>query len=87
MESVPIIDMRDTPHASTKLRAAALIGVGSFVLDCLFVGGCTGGVALQDDYGFPSCPGARLAVDEFCSSERVPLCLPTGQAVVVKGVE
>jgi len=30
MESVPIIDMRDTPHASTKLRAAALIGVGSF---------------------------------------------------------
>lgn len=44
-----------------------------------------GGVMLFDDYGFVTCPGARLAVDRFFESrpERVVL-LPTGQAFVVK---
>ncbi len=39
-----------------------------------------------DDYGFPSCPGVRRAVDEFFAHERreVPLCLPTGQCLIVK---
>jgi O-methyltransferase len=43
-----------------------------------------GGFIVFDDYGMPSCPGARQAVDEFFDqrSER-PLILPTGQAVVV----
>jgi O-methyltransferase len=46
-----------------------------------------GGFIVFDDYGFPSCPGARAAVDEFfIASACVPLCLPTGQAVVFKGV-
>ena len=46
-----------------------------------------GGFVVLDDYGFPSCRGARAAVDEFFSREAcVPLCLPTGQAVVFKGV-
>ena len=46
-----------------------------------------GGFVVLDDYGFPTCPGAREAVDEFFAHERcVPLCLPTGQAVVFKGV-
>ncbi|MGH7724065.1 MAG: TylF/MycF/NovP-related O-methyltransferase [Candidatus Eiseniibacteriota bacterium] len=42
-----------------------------------------GGFVLFDDYGFPSCPGARQAVDEFFADrpER-PLVLPTGQALV-----
>ena len=42
-----------------------------------------GGFLVFDDYGFPSCPGARRAVDEFFRDrpER-PLVLPTGQAVV-----
>jgi len=45
-----------------------------------------GGFIVFDDYGFPSCPGARFAVDEFFSGEAsVPLCLHTGQAVVFKG--
>ena len=36
-----------------------------------------------DDYGFPTCPGARQAVDEFFADKReVPFVLPTGQAVV-----
>jgi O-methyltransferase len=40
-----------------------------------------------DDHGFPTCPGARAAVDEFFRSLAcVPLCLPTGQALVFKGV-
>ncbi len=45
------------------------------------------GFMVFDDYGFPTCPGARAAVDEFFTAEQcVPLCLPTGQAVVFKGI-
>jgi O-methyltransferase len=45
-----------------------------------------GGFVVFDDYGFPSCPGARAAVDEFFQSKAsIPLCLPTGQAVIFKG--
>lgn len=44
-----------------------------------------GGFLIFDDYGFPSCPSARRAVDEaFASWPEVPLCLPTGQCLVVK---
>lgn len=42
-----------------------------------------GGFLVFDDYGFPSCPGARKAVDEFFEKRpETPLILPTGQAVV-----
>jgi len=45
----------------------------------------TGGFVIFDDYGFPSCPGAREAVDEFFSEKiSFPICLPTGQAIVIK---
>ncbi len=48
----------------------------------------TGGVIVFDDYGFPSCPGALQAVDEFFHDKSaVPLCLQTGQAIVFKGHE
>jgi O-methyltransferase len=44
-----------------------------------------GAVLLFDDYGFPTCPGARKAVDEFfCEKPEVPIVLPTGQAAVIK---
>ena len=44
-----------------------------------------GGFVILDDYGFPSCPGARQATDEFFSgTPHVPLCLPTGQAIVFR---
>jgi len=42
-----------------------------------------GGFIVFDDYGFPTCPGARQAVDEFFSDRpEQPLVLPTGQAVI-----
>lgn len=44
-----------------------------------------GGGIVFDDYGFPTCPGAREAVDTWFSGKpEVPLVLPTGQALVVK---
>lgn len=64
------------------------VDIYSSVLDC-----CTwfhdrlvwGGVMVFDDYGFPTCPGAKAAVDEFFfdKPER-PIYLPTGQCVVIK---
>lgn len=45
----------------------------------------SGGVMVFDDYGFPSCPGARIAVDEFFRDKpEYPMILPTAQAVVHK---
>jgi O-methyltransferase len=44
-----------------------------------------GGVMLFDDYGLPSCPGARAAVDEFFADKpEFPLVLRTGQAIVIR---
>jgi O-methyltransferase len=44
-----------------------------------------GGIMIFDDYGFPTCPGAREAVDKWFSDKpEVPLVLPTGQAVIFK---
>ena len=58
------------------------------VLDCcefIFPRLTSGGIIVFDDYGFPSCPGARAAVDRFFRQKlEVPLVLPTGQAVVIK---
>lgn len=42
-----------------------------------------GGVMVIDDYGFPSCYGAREAVDQYFENKlEKPLALPTGQAVI-----
>jgi O-methyltransferase len=44
-----------------------------------------GAFVIVDDYAFPSCPGARAAVDEFFAARpEMPMCLPTGQCLVVK---
>lgn len=60
------------------------------ILDCLeFIWPrlSFGGFIIFDDYGFPTCPGARSSVDDFFRAKTcLPLCLPTGQAVVFKGV-
>lgn len=45
----------------------------------------SGGVVVFDDYGFPSCPGARRAVDMFfADKEEDVLVMSTGQAIVIK---
>lgn len=60
------------------------------ILDCLdFIWPrlSAGGFIVFDDYGFPTCPGARAAVDEFFLQKPcIPLCLPTGQAIVFKNI-
>jgi O-methyltransferase len=54
-------------------------------IDYLYPRIVPGGFLIFDDYGFPSCPGARQAVDDaFADRPEVPLCLPTGQCLVVK---
>jgi len=46
-----------------------------------------GGIMIFDDYGFPTYPGARKAVDEVLAKLDNPLFvpLPSGQAFLVKG--
>lgn len=44
-----------------------------------------GGVILFDDYGYASCPGARLAIDEFFADKpETMMVMPTGQASIVR---
>lgn len=83
------------PRTFDGLEAAKLafahidVDIYRSILDCLeFIWPrlSFGGFIVFDDYGFPTCPGARLAVDEFFANKATcPLCLPTGQAVVFKG--
>ena len=64
------------------------VDIRQSVTDCcefIFPRLSVGGFLVFDDYGFPTCPGARQAVDAYFSSwEIIPLVLPTGQAVVMK---
>jgi len=64
------------------------VDIHQSVIDCctfIYPRLSAGGMMVFDDYGFPSCPGARMAVDTFFSDKpEKPLVLPTGQAVVFK---
>ena len=64
------------------------VDIHQSVIDCcefIYPRLSAGGFMLFDDYGFPSCPGARLAVDEFFKNKpEIPITLPTGQAMIVK---
>lgn len=66
------------------------VDIYSAILACcefIFPRLCVGGFMIFDDYGFPSCPGARSAVDEFfLRRTAIPLVLPTGQALVFKSI-
>jgi O-methyltransferase len=45
----------------------------------------SGGVILFDDYGAPTCYGARLAVDKFFENKKeFPIVLGTSQAFIIK---
>jgi O-methyltransferase len=74
---------------STRIAFAHVdVDIHSAILACcdfIFPRLCVGGFMVFDDYGFPTCPGARAAVDEFfVGPNAIPLVLPTGQAVVFK---
>lgn len=44
-----------------------------------------GGILIFDDYGMLSCPGTKLAVDEFFENKPEQSCyLPTGQCFIIK---
>lgn len=44
-----------------------------------------GGIIVFDDYGFQTCHGAKMAVDEYFSDRRdPPIYLPTGQCMIIK---
>jgi len=66
------------------------VDIHQSVLDCcefIYSRMDAGGFMVIDDYGFPSCPGARKAIDEFFDDKpEVPLVLPTGQAVIFRTV-
>jgi O-methyltransferase len=75
---------------SIKIAFAHIdVDIYKSVLDCLqFIWPrlSFGGFIIFDDYGFPTCPGARAAVDEFFLNKACyPLCLSTGQALIFKG--
>ena len=58
------------------------------VMDCIkffYPRLAKGGIMIFDDYGYISCPGAKLAVDEFFVNKKEKPCyLPTGQCLVIK---
>jgi O-methyltransferase len=64
------------------------VDIHQSVLDCcrfVYPRTAKGGIMLFDDYGFPSCPGARQAVDEFFADKpEFPIVLRTGQAVLFR---
>lgn len=76
---------------SSKISFAHVdVDIRSAILDCcafIFPRLCIGGFIVFDDYGRPSCPGARSAVDEFfVGTGLTPLVLPTGQAIIFKSI-
>jgi O-methyltransferase len=58
------------------------------VLDCcgfIYPRVVPGGILVFDDYGLPSCPGARVAVDAFFQDKpEIPFVLHSGQAIVFR---
>ncbi len=58
------------------------------VLDCcrfIYPRVVPGGILIFDDYGFASCPGARVAVDTFFKDKpEIPFVLHSGQAIVFR---
>jgi O-methyltransferase len=44
-----------------------------------------GAYMMFDDYGFLSCPGVKIAVDDFFKNKpETPLYVATGQCLVIK---
>jgi O-methyltransferase len=78
---------RDMSDAQVAL-AHVDVDIYRSILDCcefIYPRLKTGGVLVFDDYGFPCCPGARKAVDEFFADKpETPIVLQTGQAIAIR---
>lgn len=65
------------------------VDIYNSVLDCcnfIYPRLVAGGAMIFDDFGFDSCPGAKLAVNEFFSDKPEAVqVLETNQAVIIKG--
>lgn len=78
------IDVRDTSfsfvHIDVDLYEPTLCS-----LDFFYNHLTSGGIILCDDYGFNTCPGAQMAMDEFFKDKSEAIIQsPTGQAFVIK---
>ena len=78
-----------TPMQSSAIAFAHIdVDIYRSVTDCcafIYPRLVSGGTMVFDDYGFPTCPGARQAVDEFFHDKaETPLVLQTGQAIVIR---
>ena len=75
-------------EASKIAFAHVNVDIYQSVLDCcafIYPRLTTGAIVVFNDYGFPSCPGARQAVDQFFANKaETPLVLASGQAIVIK---
>ena len=77
------------PVAGEKFCLAHIdVDIYKSVMDCcdfFYSRLVPGGVMVFDDYGEPTCPGARKAVDEFFATRReTPVYVPTGQCLIHK---
>ena len=82
------------PHSAQPIQSLAFcfvhvdVDIYQSVMDCcgfFYPRLQRGGIMVFDDYGFLSCPGAKLAVDRFFSDKpEVPFYLPTGQCFIVR---
>lgn len=81
-----IPDTFDGLEASKIAFAHIDVDIYQSIMDCcnfIYPRLVPGGFIVFDDYGHPSCPGARQAVDTFFEDKpERPLVLPTGQAIV-----
>lgn len=82
------------PYTAASIRESGFclvhidVDIYRSVLDCcdfLYPRMHKGAIMIFDDYGWPSTPGAKLAVDEFFSNkDEKPIYLPTGQCLIIK---
>jgi len=82
---------KDTGHQISDLTFSFVhvdVDIYPSVLDCcnfFYTRMVPGGIILFDDYGHDSCPGAKIAIDEFFIDKReYPCILTTGQCFMVK---
>lgn len=75
LKDVPMVHIDVDVHAPT-----------SFCLELFGTKVMRGGTIVVDDYGFTTCPGAKKAVDEFCTGnvDYFKMHLLTGQAVLIR---